>query len=218
VDYRREDWFAASDLNVYFDVKHPLWHKRPDWFLAVDVPHLYDGTELRRSYVIWQEGRSPHVVVEFLSPGTETSDLGRFDQAAPETALANGQEPIASTPPDKLTVYEKYLRVPHYLVYDRRSGQIRYFLLVGGEYQEQSVQASAPMVWLADLQIGLAVWEGEFEAISGRWLRWCNAAGQWLPTDTEREREARERAEQRAEALAQRLRELGVDPDEVSDR
>ena len=36
--YSREDWFTASDLNVYYDVQHPLWHKRPDWFLAVNVP------------------------------------------------------------------------------------------------------------------------------------------------------------------------------------
>ncbi|MFM7425051.1 MAG: Uma2 family endonuclease, partial [Elainella sp.] len=64
--YSRSDYYTASDLNLYYDVKHPLWHKRPDWFLAVDVPRLYDGKDLRRSYVIWQEGKSPEIVVEFL--------------------------------------------------------------------------------------------------------------------------------------------------------
>jgi Uma2 family endonuclease len=41
--YTRENCFTASDLNLYYDVRHPLWHKRPDWFLVVDVPRLYDG-------------------------------------------------------------------------------------------------------------------------------------------------------------------------------
>ncbi len=80
--YARDNYFTASDLNLYYDVKHPLWHKRPDWFLVVDVPRMYEDQDLRRSYVIWQEGQSPHVVVEFLSPGTERDDLGRFYDAS----------------------------------------------------------------------------------------------------------------------------------------
>jgi len=32
---------------------------------------------LRRSYVTWQEGKNPFIVVEFLSPGTQKEDLGR---------------------------------------------------------------------------------------------------------------------------------------------
>ncbi|NJN20019.1 MAG: Uma2 family endonuclease [Leptolyngbya sp. RL_3_1] len=216
-DYRRENWFAGSDLNLYYDVHHPLWHKRPVWFLAVGVPHLYEGRELRRSYVTWQEGRSPHVVIEFLSPGTEQTDLGRFDPATGQELLPfqpdNGREQGEAVLPSKLTVYERYLRVPHYLTYDRRTQSLRYFLLVGSEYQEQSLQAPAPRVWLADLQIGLGLWEGTFEAVPGYWLRWCDRDGNWLLTDTEQERLAKERTQQRAERLAERLRALGIDPD-----
>src|SRR4028119_625102 len=76
--YSRENCFTASDLNLYYDVRHPLWHKRPDWFLVVDVPRLYEQRDLRRSYVLWQEGIQPYVAVEFLSPGTEAEDLERF--------------------------------------------------------------------------------------------------------------------------------------------
>ncbi len=68
--------FVGTDLNVYYDVRHPLWHKRPDWFLSVGVPRLYDGHDLRRSYVVWQGGVSPLVAVELISPGTEKEDLG----------------------------------------------------------------------------------------------------------------------------------------------
>lgn len=93
--YSRNNCFTASDLNLYYDVKHPLWYKRPDWFLVVNVPRLYDGKDLRRSYVIWQEGNPPEVVVEFLSPGTEAEDLRRFyDEAAkiPDPSLSASHE------------------------------------------------------------------------------------------------------------------------------
>lgn len=197
--YARDNWFSASDLNLYYDVNHPLWHKRPDWFLAVDVPRLYEGHDLRRSYVVWQEGKTPYVVVEFLSPGTEAEDLGRFyraetQEATAETAEASrlnpvpgacGSESTVIQPPGQLEAYEQYLRVPHYLVYSRYTRQLRYFKLDGGHYQEQSLNADHPVAWLADLGVGLGVWSGEFEGIPGPWLRWCDASGQWFLTDTE---------------------------------
>ena len=67
-DYAAENRFTGSDLNLYYYVHHPLWHERPDWFLALDVPRLYDGHDRRRSYVVWQEGQAPTVVAEFLHP------------------------------------------------------------------------------------------------------------------------------------------------------
>ena len=54
--YTKEQWFTGADLNLYYDLHYPLWYKRPDWFLAVGVPRLYDGHDLRRSYVTWQIG------------------------------------------------------------------------------------------------------------------------------------------------------------------
>ena len=72
VDYSRDNYCDASDLNLYYDPEHPLWHKRPDWMLSVGVPWLYGGQDLRLSYVTWQEGKGPEVVVEFLSPGLST--------------------------------------------------------------------------------------------------------------------------------------------------
>ena len=45
--------FMASDMNLYYDVSHPLWYKRPDWFGMVGVPQLYQQRDLRLSYVIW---------------------------------------------------------------------------------------------------------------------------------------------------------------------
>ena len=77
----------------------------------------------------------------------------------------------------------------------------------------------------------------------GQWLRWCDQDGQWILTETEQERQAKEQErwakererrakeqerrakeqerqakeqqQQRADLLAAKLRELGVDPDQV---
>lgn len=55
--YPPDQIFVASDLNLYYDIRHPQWYKRPDWFGVVgNNSSLYEGTELRLSYVIWQEG------------------------------------------------------------------------------------------------------------------------------------------------------------------
>jgi Uma2 family endonuclease len=202
--YARKEYFTASDLNLYYDVKHPLWHKRPDWFLAVDVPRLYEGHDLRRSYVIWQEGRSPRIVVEFLSPGTDSEDLGRFYNEVPQTQPKKKTRP---KPPGKFEVYEEYLRVAHYIVYSRYTQQLRYFKLVGGQYQEQSLNLQNPRLWLTDLEIGLGIWEGSFEDVSGHWLRWCNDQGNWLPTDTEQAEIDKEQAEMDKEQAQAQLRQ-----------
>ena len=53
--YPSDRVFCSSDMNLYYDVHHQNWYKRPDWFGVVGVPRLYDRNELRLSYVIWQE-------------------------------------------------------------------------------------------------------------------------------------------------------------------
>ena len=210
-EYSRENCFTASDLNLYYDVKHPLWHKRPDWFLVVNVPRLYEGIELRRSYVSWQEGQHPYVVVEFLSPGTESEDLGRFySQVSNQSQQVEETEPnllTRETPPGKFEVYEKYLRVPHYIVYSRYTQQLRHFKLDGGSYKEQLVQPQNPRIWLTDLQIGLGIWSGVFEDVPSNWLRWCDRQGNWLLTDTEQERLEKEQAQLEKEQAQAQLRQ-----------
>jgi Uma2 family endonuclease len=85
VNHSADRIFTGSDLNLYYDVHHPLWYKHPDWFLAVGVPRLYDGVDMRMSYVVWQEGVNPFLVVELLSPGTAAEDLGdRLDSDVEE--------------------------------------------------------------------------------------------------------------------------------------
>ena len=212
-NYRRDNWFTGTDLNVYYDADHPLWHKRPDWFLSVNVPRLYGGEDMRLSYVVWQERKSPSVVIEFLSPRNEREDLGRFyseqDRVDDSRAMPVLAAPIG--PPSKLDVYESYLQVPHYIVYSRYSKRLRYFKRGNAGYEEQSLLDDNPRIWLGELAVGLGLWFGTFEGLPGSWLRWCDRAGNWLLTDTEHaeqqaktERMARERAQQQAEAAQQR--------------
>jgi Uma2 family endonuclease len=238
--YARQRWFTGTDLNLYYDAQHPRWYKRPDWFLVVDVPRLYDEEDLRLSYVAWQEGKPPDVVVEFLSPGTAAEDLGRFaDQSSqqdsgesePEvmpSVVAGSEAPSQKVkPPGKLTVYESYLRVPHYIVYSRYTQRLRYFQWINGAYQEQSLCPENPLIWLEDLELGLGLWRGNFDGVERDWLRWCDRQGNWCLTDTEQERSRTEeersrteeeraraeQAEQQVQALRDLLRSRGIDPD-----
>lgn len=220
--YPPDQVFIASDLNLYYDPRHPLWYKRPDWFAVLGVSRLYEQRELRLSYVIWQEGVDPSVVVELLSPGTEKEDLGQ---------VRDVNQPLT-----KWEVYEQILRVPYYIVFNRYSNQLRAFQNLAGRYQELNLIES--QLWLPELGLGLGLWQGKYEGIEGLWLRWRDLEGRWIPTSTEqvqqerqqveqerqRTEQERQRAEQaelqlkqarrRAEQLADRLRELGLNPDE----
>jgi Uma2 family endonuclease len=182
--YSQSEMFSVSDMNLYYDPDHPTWYKRPDWFLVVGVDRLYAGEFLRLSYVVWDEKVTPAVVVEFLSPGTEAEDLGRF---APKPAIRH-----ASKPPSKFVVYEQILQIPNYIVYDEETEYIRYFRLIDGRYQEQPLAATNPKIWLPDLNVGLGIWSGSFPNAPRqqmRWLRWCDSNGQWLLTEAEAELE-----------------------------
>ncbi|GAB1538716.1 hypothetical protein NUACC21_13800 [Scytonema sp. NUACC21] len=72
--------------------------------------------------------------------------------------------------------------------------------------------------WLETVGLGLTVWEGEFEEQRGTWLRWCNRDSQVIPTGAERadyEQQRADEADAKASRLAERLRSMGVDPDQL---
>ncbi|MEM8809267.1 MAG: Uma2 family endonuclease [Cyanobacteria bacterium P01_G01_bin.38] len=189
--YPADQVFTGKSIELHYDEGHPLWQKCPDWFLSIGVPRLYKGQDMRSSYVVWQERVSPFVVVELLSPGTEAEDLGPFANIS--VADEEGK------PPRKWVVYEKILQIPYYVVFSRHTRQLRFFKLLDGAYQEQTVVTQNPQIWLAELEIGLGLWEGKFAGIPHTWLRWCDAEGNWLPTDTEVAKQQTKQAEIRLE-------------------
>jgi Uma2 family endonuclease len=203
-----EEFFIGIDLNLYYDAKHTGWYKRPDWFLVLGTSDSDIQSELRLSYLIWQEHLAPFLMVELLSPGTEAEDLGQTLR-------------VVGKPPTKWQVYEQVLRVPYCAVFDRYSNQFRMFCLQGTKYVEQIISGQG--FWFDDLQLGLGVWTGAYEGVEGQWLCWYDAAGNWVPSKQERilkaERQAEnaeqqvDRERQRADLLAAKLRELGIDVD-----
>ncbi len=203
LDYSTQEFFVATDLNLYYDVEHPLWHKRPDWFLVLGKAPAQKQEDLRLSYVIWQEGTTPFLVVELLSPGTEAEDLGQTLREV-------------NTPPTKWQVYEQILRIPYYAIFDRYQNQFRLFRLVATRYEELTLVNERH--WFEEMNLGLGVWQGVYAETAGLWLRWYDAEDNWLPFPSEQVQQERRRTEEerhRAERLAARLRELGVDPEQV---
>ena len=244
-NYEPGEIFTASDLNLYYDVHDPSRNKRPDWFAVVGLPKQ-ETPEMRRSYVIWQEGRHPTIVVELLSPSTENEDLGRKLRDAKK-------------PPTKWQVYERWLRVPYYITFSRHTDKLRIFRMSGLSYQE--LEDHQGRLWIEEVELGIGLWQGSYVNLERLWLRWYDREGNWLPTPAELERTHRAHAEQervraeqervraeqeraraeqervraeqehmraeqehnekeaalrKAQQLAARLRELGIDPDQLS--
>lgn len=193
-----DHYFVASDLNLYYDVEHTNCYKGPDWFAVLDHTRFYEQRDLRLSYVMWQERVAPYLVVELLSPGTEKEDLGQ---------VLHDADGI----PGKWDVYERWLRIPYYVVFSCYTGELRCFVLEDDRYREHAVNHGC--LWLTKAQLGLGLWTGAYYGIRGQWLRFCDAQGHWIATPTEQEHQRAEQEHQRAERLAAKLKALGVDPE-----
>jgi hypothetical protein len=113
---------------------------------------------------------------------------------------------------------------------------LRVFKLIGTRYEAISLPENR--FWLAELELGLGLWQGSYQQTAGLWLRWYNTAG-WVPTRREQAEQERQRAEQerqqaeqerqradqerqradqeyqRAERLADYLRSQGIDPNNL---
>jgi len=190
LNWNPEMVFSQMDHNIYYDVNHPLWYKRPDWFGVVGVPRRYQGRDMRLSYVMWEEKVSPLIVVEFLSPGTEDGDLGR-------TTSGPGR------PPTKWQVYEQILRVPYYVIFSRYTEELQVFRLVRNRYQ--MVALTQGRLWIPEIQLSLGLWEGEYMGYDQLWLRWMTQSGELItPTMDAATKAAIERVKQEKAEAQQR--------------
>ena len=195
---RERLFLAAANVGIYHTDGQPAIV--PDVFLSLNVQVPQNWWEKNnRVYMVWRFGKPPEVVIEIVS-NQEGNELGK-----------------------KLRIYEQ-MRVSYYIVYDptHQLGEqvLRIYEIRGMRYSE------TPETWLEQVGLGLTLWEGEFEGRQDVWLRWCYQDGNVLPTGDERAQQERqekvqqqqraEQAEQRAQLLAERLRELGIDPDTLS--
>ena len=80
---------------------------------------------------------------------------------------------------------------------------------MGNRYCEQLL--TEPHFWIPALELGIGLWKGCLRL----GLRWYNASGDWVQTPEEFERQRAELECQRATRLADRLRAMGINQDEL---
>src|SRR5262249_17506475 len=194
---QKRPFLADAKVGLFYPMADPPL--APDFFLILPVqPRAAWPAKENRSYFLWEFGKVPEVVVEIVS-NREGGELGH-----------------------KLDGYAR-IGVLYYIVYDPqlklKGDVLRVFVLRDGEYQELE------RPYLSRVGLGLKLWDGVFEDREDTWLRWCDEQGNVILTGEERARMEAERADYEATArreaenqtarLAAKLRELGVDPDQL---
>lgn len=166
--------------------------------------------------VYWAVGRKPLVPDVFLSLDVELdieqpADWWRkknrsyfvwMHGKAPEVAVEVVSNKEGNETGNKLRDYA-LIGVVYYVVFDPGfhlgEEMLRIFKLEGRRYVPYHES------YLPDVGLGLTLWEGSYEdSKPAVWLRWCDAQGNLIMTGAER-----------AAVLAAKLRELGVDPDQI---
>jgi Uma2 family endonuclease len=180
----REDGFVGGNMFVYYSLAQVRNRdfKGPDVFVALGVPK---GE--RRSWVCWEEDKTPDVVIELLSESTIAADKG-----------------------EKKRIYQDRMHVPEYFWYDPfNPADWEGFQLVRGTYQPIAADGEGRrMSELLGLSLVPVV--GTYKEVEATWLRWATVAGDLLPTDAER-------AEQQAAiAIARNLLTMGMEPAQVA--
>ena len=207
----RDDWYFGVDMAVYYNPDEPAIV--PDGFLALGVKHD-TGERGRLSYVLWQERVMPILSLEVIS------------------------EKYNREYEDKLIDYQT-LGILYYAIYNPFSGRrgkfknrqrLEIYRLTAGKYELLSIENNR--VWLPEINLALGYENGEHIAWYREWLYWYDASGDRYLTANERalkseaiaiqerliatqERIAKQEAEQKAQRLAEKLRSLGIDPDDV---
>jgi len=188
----RSDVYVSGNLWLSYQQGVPDAVVAPDVFVVFGVENRQ-----RRSYKVWEEnGKTPDWVLEVTSRSTRHKD----EQEKPQTYAQMG-----------VTEYFQYDPTGDYL-----NPPLKGRRLVGNNYQ-----AIAPNymedgnLCLTSQVLGL-----EMRLLTDGRLRFFNPqTGEYLrsPQESEqerlRERQRADRAQQKADRLAAKLRELGIDPD-----
>jgi len=219
----RDDWFWGVDMGIYYEpnIEEPEKSKCivPDGFLALGVPRN-TGEGGRLSYLLWHEKALPILALEVVSK------------------KYNGEYDL------KLAKYEE-LGILYYVAYNSTTGRKIYkshqslevYKLINGKYELMpSVallqQEGGQMVWIPEIELGIGCEQSVLDNWSREWVYWYDRDGMRYPTAQERASRAEERAsraeaiatqerlanqqvEQKAQRLAKKLKEMGIEPDEI---
>ncbi len=213
------NYCIGQDSGIYWRMTDPPQRgaEAPDWFYVPNVSPLLNG-QTRRSYVLWQEIIPPLIVLEFVSgDGSEEHDKTSWT--------------------GKFWVYEQAIRPAFYGIYEVRHSRVEVYHLIEDHY-ELVLENKRGHYPINALGVELGIWQGRYQNLELPWLRWWDEQGNLLLSGEERadlereqkeqaqqqlqqskllleqERQQRELAQERAERLAQRLRDMGVNPDE----
>ncbi|MGH9768209.1 MAG: Uma2 family endonuclease [Blastocatellia bacterium] len=187
------DVYVSGNLLLYYEEGNNQKSVAPDVFVVRGV-----SKHQRRVYKLWEENHAPNLVIEVSSNDTKKKDLG-----------------------EKKDLYARF-GVNEYFIFDpdyKLKPPFRAFRLSGGRYIDLAVTGGRAR---SD-ELGLELVD------TGQTLRLLNPqTGQFLLTPEEEAEALREaairadqaeeradQAEERAAFLAARLRELGIDPDQI---
>lgn len=185
---KQQNAYVGGNMFVYFSLEQVRNQdfRGPDVFVVLDVPR-----KERKSWVIWEEGKGPDIVIELLSESTLSRDKT-----------------------EKKRIYQSQIRVPEYFWYDPFNPEdFQGFRLQGSVYQPLEPDEQGRLM-SQELELALVKWSGSYREIDTVWLRWATLEGELLPTTeeiAEQQRQRAELAEQQLEQLKQQLRERGID-------
>jgi Uma2 family endonuclease len=232
----------GQDSGIYWRMMEPpeKGDEAPDWFYVPNVSPLLDG-EYRRSYVMWKEFVAPLIAIEFVSgsgkeerdatPPSETEKAGKF--WVYEQAIRIPFYAIFDAWKDSLELYHlidgRYTKMQpndrgHYAIapmgvelgleFENGVSWLRWWdeagnLLLTGD--ERAVQAEKKQVQAEQKQV-------QAEAIANE-ERLAKQLAEEI-AEQERQQKLQERQQklqerQQKEKLANYLRSMGIDPDEI---
>jgi Uma2 family endonuclease len=201
----RTDYFMGGNMFIYYSSKQAKNRdfRGPDFFAVLDVE---PGDRL--GWVVWEEeGRYPDVIVELTSPSTRKIDLG-----------------------PKKDLYERVFRTRDYFVYDPFNPNSLQGWHLDANHKYQPLEPDERgWLWCETLGAWLGNWEGTLTQVSITWLRFYHPDGTlaFLPNEAaqqqaesakqeaESAQQQAELAQSKADRLAAKLREMGVDPDQL---
>jgi Uma2 family endonuclease len=147
---------------------------------------------------MWKEILAPLIAIEFTS--------GDGSQERDTTSPFSPGNPKAG----KFWVYEQAIRIGFYAIYEVEKSAVEVYKRVGDRY-ERCLPNQRGHYEISPLGVELGIWQGPYLNQTLPWLRWWDSAGNLLLTGEERA----EQEKQRADRLVAKLRELGLDPDQI---
>ncbi len=168
--------YVGGNMFIYYSFKQ-IRHqdfKGPDVFVVLDVPH---GE--RKSWVVWEEGKTPDLIIELLSESTAKDDKT-----------------------NKKLIYQNQLKVAEYFWFDPfNPDDCAGFRLSGNRYETIPLENNH----LISQQLGLTLirWLGIYQGVKSTWLRWATLAGELLLLPEEAAQQQAQVAQQQAQMAQQ---------------